>query len=209
MAEAAARIGKIELTKRRFERAEMRGQTDRPDKILPQPPAHPQAHSPSQMPPQMPSHILAHPNTFELSGEEAPGAGFSPIPPSHVSMPRPPGVNPPYPRHDMRVPSPQDKFIAVPGEDRHSRVSSELPSRRSGEYQLDSPYDVSPRRSGEDYGRPDAPPIPPKTPINDPGNLRPPYAARPSPKKPPLPYPDFDGPPPPVNKALKPKYAPR
>lgn len=152
-----------------------------------------------------------HPGAFELSGEDAPGAGFSQVSPSpHPAAlsPQTPVGNPPYPRHDLPTISSQDKFIAVP-DDRHSRVSSELPSRRSGEYQLESPYDVSPRRSGDDYTRPDAPPIPPKTPINDSGNLRPPFVGRPSPNKPPLPYPDFDGPPPPVNKALKPKYSPR
>ena len=186
--DAGARIGKIELTKRRLERQDIRAaRGDHVDKSLPTPPSYPEA--------------------VELPGEDAPSAGHSPM--SQYATPRTATSNLPYPYYDKQPISGQDKFIALPPDDRSQhRVSAEIPYRRSGEYKSDSPFDVSPRRSGEDFDRPDAPPIPPKTPINDDGGLRPPFASRPSPNKPVLPYPDFDGPPPMVNKLRKPHFNP-
>lgn len=177
--EAAAKIGKIELTKRRLEgqgrhvgsRADILG------KGLPTPPSQPDA--------------------FELSGEDAPA--HSPVSPYYT--PRTSTINPPYPYHDS-----QDKFVVVPSDGSQPRVSAEMLYRYSGEYS--SPNNISPRRSGEDYGRPEAPPIPPKTPIyGDGGGLRPPQTQRMSAGNPKLPYPDFDGPPV-VNKLRKPQYNP-
>jgi hypothetical protein len=181
--EAAAKIGKIELTKRRLDgqgRNANRGY--QPGNNLPPPPSHP--------------------NAVELPGEDVPV--HSPVSTYHT--PRTSTINPPYPYQDCT--SSQDKFMVVPSEDDQHRVSAEMPYRYSGEYKYESPHNVSPRRSGEDYGRPDAPPIPPKTPIYDDGGLRPPQASRPSTGNPRLPYPDFDGPPPVVNKLRKPQYNP-
>jgi hypothetical protein len=175
--EAAARIGKIELTKRRLEGQGRYGSNrgDTLGKGLPTPPSHPDA--------------------VELPGEDAPAR--SPVSPYHT--PRSSTINPPYPYHDS-----QDKFVVHPSDDSQSRISAEMPYRYSGEYS--SPNNISPRRSGEDYGRAEAPPIPPKTPIyGDGGGLRPPQSNRMSAVNPKLPYPDFDGPPV-VNKLRKPQY---
>lgn len=182
--EAAVKIGKIELTKRRFDgQGRHASRADHLGKNLPTPPSHSDA--------------------VELPGEDV----SSPSPRSPYYTPRTSTINPPYPYQDA-APS-QDKFMVVPSDDDQPRVSAELPYRQSSEYKNDSPHNVSPRRSGEDYGRPDAPPIPPKTPIyDDGGGLRPPHSLRMSPGNPKLPYPDFDGPPPVVNKLRKPQYNP-
>ena len=182
--DAAAKIGKIELTKRRLEgQGRHPSRSDHFGKSLPTPPAHPDA--------------------VELPAEDGPT--HSPMSPYHT--PRTSVVNPPYPYSDAT--SSQDKFMIVPPEENQPRVSAELPYRRSGEHKYESPHNVSPRRSGEDYGRPEAPPIPPKTPIyDDGGGLRPPQSSRLGTGNPKLPYPDFDGPPPVVNKLRKPKYHP-
>lgn len=179
--EAAAKIGRIELTKRRLEgqgRYASRG--DLQGKNLPIPPSHPEA--------------------VELPGEDVPTR--SPVAPYYT--PRTSMINPPYPYQDPV--SSQDKFISVPPNDDQPRVSAEMPFRHSGEYKYDS--NVSPRRSGEDYHPPDAPPIPPKTPIYEVEGLRPPQSSKMSTGNPKLPYPDFDGPSPLVNKSRKPQYQP-
>jgi hypothetical protein len=177
--EAAARIGKIELTKRRLDgHGKYANRGDILGKGLPiTPPSHPDA--------------------VELPAEDV--LGHSPISPYYT--PRSSVINPPYPNTDLA--SSQERFMGVPSDESKSRVSAELPDRRSSE------YNVSPRRSGEDYGRPGAPPIPPKTPIyGDGGGLRPPQSSRMSSSNPTLPYPDFDGPPPMVSKLRKPQYNP-
>jgi hypothetical protein len=174
--EAATKIGKIELTKRRLEgRGRYAGsRADTLGKGLPTPPPHPDA--------------------VELPGDDAPS-----ISPYHT--PRTSMVNPPYPYHDS-----EENFLVHPSDESQSRISAEMPYRYSGEYS--SPNNISPRRSGEDYGRPEAPPIPPKTPIyGDGGGLRPPNPNRLSAGNPKLPYPDFDGPPV-VSKLRKPQYNP-
>ncbi len=182
--DAAAKIGKIELTKRRIEgQGRYADRGDLQAKNLPTPPSHPEA--------------------VELPGEDVPAR--SPVSPYFT--PRTSTINPPYPYQDST--SSQDKFMVFPSDDDQRRPSAEMPNPHSGEYEYDSPHDVSPRRSGEDYGRPDAPPIPPKTPIyRDGGGLRPPQSSRMSTGNPKLPYPNFDGPPPVVNKLRKPQYNP-
>ena len=182
--DAAARIGKIELMKRRLDgQARHASQSDFIGKSLPTP--------------------RSHPDAVELPAEDV--AAHSSISPYHT--PRTSTINPPYPYSDAA--SSQDKFMVVPSEEDQPRLSAELPYRRSGEYKYESPKNTSPRRSGESYGRPDAPPIPPKTPIYDGGGgLRPPQLSRLSNGNPQLPYPDFDGPPPMVNKLRKPQYNP-
>lgn len=175
--QAAAKIGKIELTKRRLEgqgRYISRG--DPTGKSLPPPPSNPDA--------------------VELPGEDVP-------PPSPISThytPRTSTIHPPYP-----YASSQDRFMVLPSDIDQPRASAEMPYRHSGEFSYDSPYNISPRRSGEDYRGPEPPPIPPKTPIYGDGGLRPPQS-RMSTSNPKLPYPDFD--PPIVNKLRKPKYNP-
>ena len=170
--DAAARIGKIELIKRRLDgQGRHTSRIDHAGKILPTPPEYPDA--------------------VELPGEDV----VAPSPLSPYYTPRTSIVNPPYPYSDAA--SSQDKFMVVPSDEDQPRVSAEY----------ESPNNVSPRRSGESYGRPEAPPIPPKTPIyDDGGGLRPPQASRLSSGNPKLPYPDFDGPPPVVNKLRKPQY---
>ncbi len=180
--DAAAKIGKIELTKRRLEgQSRYANRVDLPSKGLPTPPSHPDA--------------------VELPGNDVPI--YSPISPYHT--PRTSTIiNPPYPYDD--VVSSDDKFSVTPSAESQHRISGEMAYRHSGEY--NSPYNISPRRSGEDYARPEAPPIPPKTPIYGDGEgLRPPQSSRMSAGNPKLPYPDFDGPPI-VNKLRKPQYNP-
>ena len=180
--EAAAKIGKIELTKRRLEgQGRYSSRSDLLGKGLPTPPSHP--------------------DVAELPGEDVPV--HSPISPYHT--PRTSTVGPPYPYQDPV--SSEDKFVVLPSNDDRPRKSGEVPYRHSGEYKYESPINLSPRRSGEDYGGPDAPPIPPKTPIYGDGGLRPPQSSRLSTGNPKLPYPDFDGPPV-VNKLRKPQYNP-
>ncbi len=179
--DAAAKIGKIELTKRRLEgQSRYANRVDLPSKGLPTPPSHPDA--------------------VELPGSDAPI--YSPISPYHT--PRTSTINPPYPYDDLV--SSDEKFSVIHSAESQHRISGELAYRHSGEY--NSPYNISPRRSGEDYARPEAPPIPPKTPIYGDGEgLRPPQSSRMSAGNPKLPYPDFDVPPI-VNKLRKPQYNP-
>lgn len=188
---AATKIGKIELTKRRFEGQEWHSlqQPNSLGKGLPTPPSHPDA--------------------VELPGGERDDTSTSPY------LSHPSSAYPPYPVQDTRISS-QDKFALLP----HSpddigapRVSAEMPAhgRRSGEHKYRSPssHSASPRRSGESQGHPDGPPLPPKTPMNE-GNVgsMPPSLWRLGTNNPSLPYPDFDGPPPVVNKLRKPQFNP-
>jgi hypothetical protein len=184
--EAAAKIGKIELTKRRLEgQGRYAAQVNLSGNGIPTSPSHPGA--------------------VELPSDDMPV--ISPSSTSPYYTPRTSTINPPYPYSDAV--STQDKFMVLPSDDGQSRVSSEHPYRRSGEYRDDHSISVSPRPSGEDYDRPDAPPVPPKTPFQEDGGLRPPQPSRLSTGSPGgLPYPDFDGPPPMVNKLRKPQYHP-
>lgn len=193
--DAAVKIAKIERSKRRLNRRAQGLSDDTP--------------VPQNAPP------TSHPIAFELPGDEGPPhpQHRAPMPPSHTSHPH-------YERS-----SSQDKFAVMPS-DEHApplrqpsipRLSGDMPSRTSGEDQADSTYGSaigstsSPRFSG-DFGRSNAPPLPPKTPISASSDYD--VSTLPSPRRtgglagnPP--YPDLDGPPPVVNKLRKPAYKPR
>ena len=126
------------------------------------------------------------------------------------------------PRSYAHLSAPDDKFAVLP-DDMHSQVSdltshprlSGEVSRVSEDPRLSNSSMVvpPPRRSHEAQYRPEAPPIPPKTPIpfTHPAERPPAWsaAAGMSPRSPAghrLPYPDTDGPPPLVNLARKPEY---
>jgi hypothetical protein len=129
---------------------------------------------------------------------------------------------------DQQRPSDDDKYLVVSSDEYPQPTMHDMPPRHSGEL-------VAPgRRSDEQFtsSRPDsmhstdrpsfeerlrhahahAPPRPPKTPLQE-GTLPPGLSGqRTSPSggytssRPPLPYPDADGPPPVVNKATKPEF---
>ena len=120
--------------------------------------------------------------------------------------------------------SPEDKFSVLSPDDIPPSAGGLAPSRPSAESRrtdgdarqstASSIPTSSPRRSHESgRGRGEAPPLPPKTPIDgtrpapaafasSPLRANGPAAAR-------LPYPDDDGPPPVVNMAGKPEFVPR
>ena len=109
----------------------------------------------------------------------------------------------------------QGKFAVLSPTDR-PQTPRESQIRRSAELQApgDNPRTSSgsivpsPRRSQDSRGRPEPPPLPPKTPIQYPdGREGAPH--RISPRGNTLPYPDDDGPPPMVNMARKPEYVAR
>lgn len=114
---------------------------------------------------------------------------------------------------DYRTSS-QDKFMVVPDDVSSHRISAELASRSSHEdYRYGSQLGSQVSQMSSQVGSQHAPPVPPKTPIND---SLPPIRTTPlSPTnrmssgmyRPP--YPDMDGPPPTVNKLRKPEYIPR
>ena len=121
----------------------------------------------------------------------------------------------------------EDKFTVLAADDLSPASAGGMaPTRPSGESRraddprlsaASMPLASSPRRSYESHpARTDAPPLPPKTPIN--GHRLPPASAAPRPWTAPringhtaarLPYPDDDGPPPVVNMAGKPQFVPR
>ena len=109
----------------------------------------------------------------------------------------------------------QDKFGALsPADIPHTpregqiRRSAELPAPGDNPRTSGSSIAPSPRRSQDSRGRPEPPPLPPKTPIPYPdGREMAPH--RISPRGNTLPYPDDDGPPPMVNMARKPEYVAR
>ena len=185
--DAAVKIAKIELTRRRLEKHDQGRHQSRsePSRELPSAPVHPSSH----MAVELPGNDTPVRNTPPHSrGSSNPSTGYS-YPYSHES-------------------SSQDKFV-VPPPDAPQRASLEMPYRPSADYALfdRSQRTASPRRSAEEqYSRPSAPPIPPKTPINDPGYPLP--TTRPN-VNPRLPYPDTDGPPPIVNKLRKPEFSAR
>ena len=181
---AAVRIAKIELTKRRLEthshgRRQSRSSTP---KDLPPAPA--------------PSSSFA----VELPAEDVP---------VHSSAIQHHTTSQKAPFSSQNVFDSQDKFMVIQDEV-SSRGSSEVPYRDSTERRRNDspPQSVSPRRNGEamNYGLQDAPPRPPKTPMSEPERL--PQYLRPN-RNPRLPYPDTDGPPPIVNKLRKPEFSAR
>ena len=207
--DSAAKIARIHFAKVRWERA-AKGES----------PFSPGAQAPNKPLPTVPDPA---PMAVELPAEELAPEYYTNIHPAF------------RPAAEPRRPSDNDKFLVVSSDEYPQSAStdgfSDLPPRHSGEL-------VSPdRRSDEQFqaGRPvswmssatswddrlsNAPPRPPKTPLQDgygpppplsSGGLRtsPPAGssfARPPPGAP-LPYPDIDGPPPIVNKATKPDYS--
>lgn len=185
---AAIRLAKIEITKRRMER----GLADRVPSYASLGPEDLSTPSALSAPP-------SHPGMVELSGDGMPGGS----PQQHYRHPS----HPPYPTEPLRTSS-QDKYVVVPEDAPPPRVSAELPYRSSHEkYTYQSPNQLT-----NAYGNMpmEPPPRPPKTPINE---GQPPPEYRQAPSRPNgnfrLPYPDNDGPPPIVNKLRKPQYTPR
>lgn len=160
----------------------------------------------------------SNPMAVELPASE----GFSDSRPisQHVSSPHysPPHSAPTYqppPLNNYHHSSDADKYPIVAlneprvSSDGHSQTSDHNPSQAPFRPSFERPpypngHPISPLRVSEDSqytgGHAPAPPLPPKTPIGvrQPGTLsRPPVGVM-------LPYPDTDGPAPPVNKATKP-----
>ena len=186
--DAGAKMARIERAKRRhtgFTTASELDGYERPD--------------PTDLPP------LQNPLAVELPGDEGP--------------PHYPGARPASQyaatsaNQYQQIPTPQDKFAVLSDEypevvEDQSRRTTEMPFKRDDHRLSNNPSIHSPRRSHESYGRSDAPPLPPKTPIQlvdgrdfarQPSLPRNNGVAR-------LPYPDTDGPPPLVNMARKPEY---
>lgn len=147
-------------------------------------------HAPAYIPPSEPSAV-------ELPSQDAPQ-----LVPQPLSRPGPifPGARP-HTYHS--APSPEDKIAILPS-DECPQHTDEVNPRLSEERNF---------RGSNEYQRVDAPPLPPKTPIQyqDARNVRRfnsnPMGHRTLP--PPLPYPDDDGPPPAVNMARKPEHVHR
>jgi hypothetical protein len=181
---AAVKLAKIELTKRRMER----GLADRV----------PSYSSLQQDNPSTPPVAPAHAGTVELPAESMSG----PAPQRHDRYPS----QPPYPAEPQRASS-QDKYMVVPDETPQPRHSAELPYRTSSE---NFNY-TSPQTNAYGNAPSEPPPRPPKTPIDERQGPPPQYRAptsRPNGNSR-LPYPDTDGPPPIVSKLRKPEYTPR
>ena len=187
--EAGAKMARIERAKRRHATYTTAGELDGYE----QPALH-------DLPP------LQDPLAVELPGDDAP---------SYYSSPQ---LGPQYalktPHLYQQMPAPQDKFSII-SSDEFPQVLDDTRPRRSGEIQPpgDNPRTSissvqSQRRSHEGYGRAEAPPLPPKTPIQRldashvPRSQIPPRSNGASK----LPYPDTDGPPPLVNMARKPEF---
>ena len=197
--EAAVKMARIELTKRRLA-AHSQGQS------------HGRTQSRTDPYRELPSTPVQPPHAFavELPGNDMPvrtAPTFHHTPP-HSRGSSNPSSGVPYPYSQESTS--QDKFVIPPNEAYPQRVSSDIPYRPSDEYaRYDKPQrPISPER-GEDghYGHAAPPPRPPKTPINDPGHQQQ-YFSRPN-ENPRLPYPDNDGPPPLVNKLKKPEFSAR
>lgn len=192
--EAAVKMAKIELTKRRIAAH-----------------GHGRAHSRSEAYKELPATPVQPPHAFavELPGNDIPirNVPLRNTPPQSRGSSNPSTGTPYSYSEDYQTP---EKFVVPSNDNVPSRVSVEMPYRRSAD---DYPrYDrpqrpVTPDRSEDgQYGRAHPPPRPPKTPINDPGQQH--YLPRPN-GNPRLPYPDNDGPPPIVNKFKKPEFSAR
>ena len=182
--EAAVKIAKIELTRRRLEahghgRHQSRSEAFRElSSTLVPPPSHRAVELPSN---DMPVHT----SPPHSRGSSNPSTGYS--------------------RPYSQESSSQDKFV-ISAPEPPQRASLDMPYRPNADY---ARYDrtqraTPPRRSDdEEYSRLNPPPIPPKTPISDPGYPLPTARSNVNPR---LPYPDTDGPPPIVNKLRKPEF---
>ena len=190
--DAAAKMARIERSKRRHSHFTTKGELDGHERP-----------APPDLPP------LLEPLAVELPGDDG---HFFANPRAHeVQSPR-------Y----AQVSSPTDKYSVVsPLENTPTSIIGSAPFRRSAEFQHDNRLSTSsiipsPRQSHESQGRPEAigqaPPLPPKTPITGgrgsqhigPPDLVPRQSGIQR-----LPYPDDDGPPPLVNMAGKPEFRPR
>ena len=145
----------------------------------------PQQRAPAYVPPSEPSAI-------ELPSEDVPS-----ILPRPLSRPGPTYPGPGAQNQYQQTMSPQDKFSVMP--------SDEYPHSAS-----DKPYRDSYHHHQPDSATGDAPPLPPKTPIQTHDARKGQYPnSRMSGGAVVLPYPDEDGPPPVVNMARKPEHVPR
>ena len=224
--DAAVKMAKIERMKRRLEaheRAHQRHSSGGQQNMTGPLPAPPMMQEPSN-----PSHPFA----VELPADDGMiysrhNTGLSQHQQRHPSNPNPNPYSYSNPPPASQQPQNEDKFI-LPPDHGVQRVSAELPYRNSydktrpsnqnqsqSNYNHSPPSTASPRQSGEenmsytsgvsaDYQLPaQAPPRPPKTPINEmsPNSQRPPRQNPPR-----LPYPDDDGPPPLVSKLRKPEF---
>lgn len=206
--DAAAKIARIHFAKIRWERAQKGespyGGLQAPNKPLPTVP------DPSPLAVELPAEEVTP--EYRLTNPDGNRVAFQ----------------------DQHRPSENDKYLVVSSDEFPQPVANDLPPRHSGELVALG------RRSDEQFnsGRPDsmhssarpsfeerlqqahahanAPPRPPKTPLQDEARLSglsgprtsPPSSSglgRP-PRGAPLPYPDTDGPPPVVNKATKPEF---
>lgn len=184
--DVSAKMGRIERAKRRHTSYTTAGELDgntQPSSNVPAP---------------------VNPLAVELPGDEGP---------PHYSRP---GYQNGHtgPQYAQNVDS-QDKFTVLSPAGR-PQTPRESQLRRSTDLQapVDNPRTSnsslapSPRRSHDSRGRPEPPPLPPKTPMPYPdGRDGGPH--RISPRANTLPYPDDDGPPPTVNMARKPEYISR
>ena len=208
--DAAAKMAKIELTKRRLEahsqgRQHSRVEVSRPDA----------GYGELASAPVKPPHAFA----VELPGNDMPAERL-PVrnhSPPYSRGPSSSGSGPPYPHTNAGSSSmgssSQDKFVVAPPEASSPRTSAELSYQPGDDYAYTSQSHVSsmtsPSRDDNYIPTPtSAPPRPPKTPIND--YTRPVSypVARPQANTR-LPYPDTDGPPPMVNKMRKPEFSAR
>lgn len=193
---AANRMAKIELTKRRMERHQRIPSYT--NSIGPETPA---------------SYSVAesHPGAVELPA----GQNSGDLQPHYNTLR--PGPQSQYASDEQSIASSQDKFMVLPEETHSPRLSAEIPYRSSNEqfsYQQ-QPSPIHQRYPSDGYGYnttipTEPPPRPPKTPINDGPPPQQHYQTmpiRPNGNSR-LPYPDTDGPPPIVSKARKPEYRP-
>ena len=200
--EAAAKLAKIHRAKSRFDKDDMGGRNfkDLPDV----PEAYPTAvelpaeipTQPPRSPPPRPSYESGHHDTLEV--------------PSHHKTPSPRSSNEnqsrhsePQSRQSPKLGSPKvsdaegDRLVV------HNPTPSQYRNAGGADKIAIISLDDFPKPKMEPpkppQGRVDPPPLPPKTPIQEPSLL----VGR---GRPPLPYPLDDGPPPAVNMARKPDY---
>lgn len=153
-------------------------------------------------------------HAVELPSEDVPS-----LFPRPLSKPGPqyPATNISYPYQYQ--PNDQDKFSIEPDEPpqyfrtharasgEHYRSSSELPET-DRPATIHGSFPVPREREGQ--GQPEAPPRPPKTPIQSSSDVERRHTSPPTSNgRVSLPYPDTDGPPPVVNMARKPEYSGR
>jgi hypothetical protein len=185
--DAARKMGRIEIAKRRHMSYTTAGELDGYER--PRPP---------NLPPPL------DPLAVELPGDEGPAHYY----PSRFGNQH----GAPAPHYSQR-PSVGDKFMVIASDNgpQQPRRSGEQYAPGNNPRSSESSILPSPRRSHETQARPEPPPIPPKTPAShyvggDPGwnNMSPRSNGNHV-----LPYPDTDGPPPIVNMARKPEHISR